>query len=283
MGLGDAIVVVEKFFLDIIGWLLPGATFLFLASGMVRLTATGATISTPRDIDANSIVIVVGYILGFIVVSMAEHYIVPLLNEAVGRLSHRGTSRSVLWWVIPGLRPDVTLFNEIVKSESYKLAAEKLHLPLGLIHPSGSSDAIKHAVHEARDIAMSAAPDHDQKIYKFMYTSQLCGGVAAAVAVGLPLHAVLASPHVSMLRQVSLWPLVVYVTVVLLLIERRNRFFSIAMRIPFAIVVGNPGETRPPDGEASGSINDPPAVGANSSVTTTPGEAVQAGSIVSKP
>lgn len=207
----------KEFVWDIIGFLLPGSYLVILVSFCVEEKyhryfsasyLSGDFVAFPG--------LIISYVLGYIVYGFGL-----TIDKLLGQRSYTKRIESRI-----EKRSDFNSSIEIIK----KLKAKK-----GMV-----SDSQVISVRIARSLVMSFIPDQDQKIYTFMSRSELSkhtANVSMIVGtVGL-VYSICPSMPFKLLRTGELY-LLTYILLVLsslLLTKTRNRFYEIAMGIPFSI------------------------------------------------
>lgn len=218
----NIIEALEYFVFDVMGILIPGLIFLLLVTLLLEPSVSlllGSTI-TPQTSTDWVLVGLVAYALG---------YVLQGVGECVEKILHT-TPYSRLPWH----KSYQELREEIETSKTFTEARSKIGEYIG-------SDLDGLDFRKVRNLAMSIALDLRQ-VYKFMYISQLCLGVATACILVVLLIAVqwtTSSAFNSPPGPISInWALLTALFISwMVLMSRRGRYYSISMRIPFPIAL----------------------------------------------
>lgn len=226
MDLSKLIEGIKEFFLEILGFLLPGITLLFLLSFFINSDQTKLFAKIP---DTNHwIILIFGYISGYIIYGMAlirDKYLNKFFNFFKKKI-------------------EIDILKEkITKSEEFEIAKEIFNNLIGKnLEQQNKIDSL--SFHSMRSLAMSYTPESDKKIYTFMFRADLCNHlniVAILISVcgllnsmiyhfGIRIHVF----HIES-KYIICYFLLLIVSYFLNL--TRNRFLSIAYAIPFSIFI----------------------------------------------
>jgi Flp pilus assembly protein TadB len=211
----------KEFIWDVIGYFIPGIYLIILLSVIVEPTYFIHTeLIDKKDPAINFVVVVIAYILGYLIYGFGEW-----------KEKRRGPKSFM-----------EKIQANMPNSISYKLAAELLQVKISAT--TATIQVSTMTAKEVRNLAMSYAPDADKKVYTFMFRSDLARHIAnTSLVVGL----------VATVLQIAHWihpPLQVvkgdevYVALYAFLIccfyilnYTRDRFYRIAMNIPFSILI----------------------------------------------
>jgi hypothetical protein len=228
-----AIEAIERFFLDFIGFIVPGMVFLVgfpTACGRSSIVLGTLELFPPNSEGTGVIFVIAAYAVG--------HWLYQTGNLVVLRMLERSCFKGVFRRVIPRLKTEEELAQEISDSEPYKT-----------VRGASSSKSSTESVHETRSVALTIAKEHENKVYRFMFTALLYLGLATALwflALVTLIHA--AEKLCQMELRIStfgwsLWealPVPILVAILLFLaslplLNGRYEFHSRAMRVPFPI------------------------------------------------
>ena len=216
----------ERFFLDIIGTVLPGLVFLvpFLLYVQVFTGGKAVPLFSFEQISSQWVLVIAGsYIIGHVLASVGHR----ILARYVHVLS-RG-----VW----GIKSQETIASEIIQSKNGSLFEEWVS---GKISNYSREDDSRNALSQLRNIAMSfLTQEQYQLIHRFMFLSLLNLSVAVALLV-LCLMSVL-SPLLVKWLGFAIWDgpsLFWFLVLVPFLIERRFTFYKTSMATPFSMALG---------------------------------------------
>ncbi len=207
----------KEFIWDIIGYLLPGSYILILLSVFIEPTY----FITP-SLGANTsdfyifIFISISYLLGHVV------YGFGLLKEHIlGKDSY--TKK---------------IEKQVASRKAFSLSKKLL---ANALKGKELIDNLETAsIRDLRSIAMSFIPEHDQKIYGFMFRSELSnhtGNISFIIGI-LGLFFTIFSSYLLPVFKTTTPHLIVYVCLILSYIflrQTRDRFYAIAIGLPFSI------------------------------------------------
>ena len=251
----DIVEAIERFFLDIIGIVMPGVALLF-GFGYILKTPEkiqGFSIFAPKECGDWIVLIAVSYVIGHAVTSLGHSLLLPGVESLAARLktfSLKGISFAKLapTFVIP----ESELMEKIKADPVFKATIDRLLK----IMPELGADRERIKVTSWRNIAMSLVPDQRHTIYRFMFLSQLNLGIATVLFILVVLwpcvSALAMANAIPDARPVNGWLLGVMVLSLWPFLERRYRFYSPAMQVPFSMALsqtqqegkkrGNPSE-----------------------------------------
>jgi len=212
---------IKEFIWDVLGFLIPGVYVIILLSVVVLPKYfIESPLVTQKDGGINLIVVITAYILGYVIYGIGEIKEKYHGNKSYMTIAH----------------------NNIESSSNYKMASEFLQkrLDAGSIATQIANLKMK----EVRNLAMSFVPESDKKVYTFMFRADLSRHIAnTSMLIG----------SVSILLTVINWfqpkfnvvnsdssHFVLYISLVLsffILNAVRDRFYKIAMSIPFSIFI----------------------------------------------
>ena len=237
MKAGDIIEAIERFFLDIVGQVIPGFClligFALLWPEAVTGIKTNDTIKMLGLAEPRSVVVIVlSYVIGHGVTSVGDTVIFPAIDFVV----HSLRRMKVGFWIPSRIFPPAELSKKIQADPTFKLFRAEAATAIPSIR---SSLAENMSISSWRNIAMSIAPEQRNTVYRFMFISLLNLGIATVLILIAIAWAVLAylehikisTAHMGFSWLV--WSLVFFGS--LPFIERRYVFFRIANEVPFSI------------------------------------------------
>lgn len=206
----------KEFIWDIIGYMLPGSFLLILLSACVK---PNYQFTTPLNNDKNDmfafVFIVLSYLLGHLI------YGFGLIKERLlGKLSY--TKR---------------IEKDLDTKETFKISKELL---MKVLTSKGITNNLSNAsARDVRNLAMSFAPEADQKIYTFIFRSEVSNHTANICLVIGILGLIFSVLNFFIdLFIVDKLHIILYVLLILgyfMLCSTRNRFYAIALGLPFSI------------------------------------------------
>jgi hypothetical protein len=208
----------KEFVWDIIGYFIPGLYLLLILSVCIDpkyFYQSNLLEITQKELSP--VLYFLAYILGYIIYGYSE-----LKERKMGKYSYMKQKEKEAKG-----RKTYTNALEILKSK-----------PL----PAGMTTIDFDSLREVRNIMMSLSPEADQKVYTFMFRSELSrhiGNVSITLgALGL-LHSIMKHCYVQLdifKTGGHFW--ILYLALIgsyFLLRETRNRFYAIALSLPFSI------------------------------------------------
>lgn len=231
----DFISAIKEFFLEILGFIIPGFIAILILSICVREDFFFQYKLSGKSDAAWPIIIVLAYVLGYIIYALAT------LKESVMNL---------LQTVIK-VETTSTVRTKIEGSPEYAIVKSIfLHQFANQANPSSPIPQVdpqqiaKLKLNDYRSLAMSYAPEADTKVYNFMFRSELCNQLSILffiiAAIGLIcVGATEISCKPLLLLTEGKIHLLYWLLLVssLLLHKPRIRFYDIAMRIPLSIFI----------------------------------------------
>jgi hypothetical protein len=145
----------KEFIWDIIGYFLPGMYLILLLSVCIKEDFIPASTLAGDEKDFTTMgIIVIGYILGYVIYGFSY-----AKETLLGRFSYR-----------------MKIEEKIKSASTFKDCKELVEKELSAKLSSGQQRNL--SVREVRSIAMSKAPEADQKIYTFTFRSELANHIA---------------------------------------------------------------------------------------------------------
>lgn len=241
MKVTDAIAAMKEFFLEILGFLLPGLTFLLLTYFFLDKELQQQIDTFLSKEQASTIVVIVSYVLGYVLFGISCSF-QSLQNKNKPSIIFNFLRKV---HILETKSKTSNLEVSIKKSPLYKITLDILNSILKIQKDELSSMPFR----EVRNIAMSYVPEADRKIYNFMFRSELSDkvGFALKIIAFLGLCSCLLSliEYPFKFRDYMILKTngIIFIHYLLLLIiayflkETKDRFYSIAMRIVFPIFV----------------------------------------------
>lgn len=222
MKLSDFLAVLERFFLDVIGTVIPGTVFLIF--GWFILGKPFVSLIPLENVYEWVFMSFAGYIAGHAIISIGERIVLPFIEfmqktKYIGRF-FRGLTIS-----------QSDLDSQVRSSASFIEFAERSKK----FYPRFESD---QRLNEWRNLAMSIEQESNQLVYRFMFISLLNLGIATAAWLLVLIWLLFSGlDYIGILwfgtpRTINLGILLLTFIVSLPFLERRRHFFSMAMRIP---------------------------------------------------
>lgn len=156
-----------KYLNELLGYLLPGLTLFFLAYSFIDVNQI-IFISDYNTLDVWT-VLFFSYISGYII------YGASIIRDKIFNIFYKIINKLIRIKKIVVLEEKIS--NKIEETTEFKLAKESI---LKLL-PNIKEENIK--LKNTRSIAMSYCPEADQKIYTFMFRSELCNHVGFVFGV----------------------------------------------------------------------------------------------------
>lgn len=224
----EIIEALKEFFLDILGYLIPGifAFSLIISSFDIDLKSY----LLKAEIDTPLVYIIISYCLGYVVYGLAM-----LRDQFIEK------------WLKKVETPN-KISAKVKGSVQYKISVEALKSlwsKSSLIAPDKQDDVETFDMREVRSAVMAYIPEMDTKIYTFMFRSELCNHLnmllLAYVILGLiaklTIHLFSCYPGIEWIPDGNLIVFFCAFLVSILLHKARMRFLSITYKIPFTIFI----------------------------------------------
>jgi hypothetical protein len=238
MKASDVIEALERFFLDIVGTVIPGVALIFGIAFVLNWPTEirGVSIFPPKQNSDWILLVTVGYVIGHAVTSIGQNVLLRAIEYAAVRL------RKSTWRRIAALVPDcimtqADLFDKIEADPIFKAVADRITRLYPELEPE--KKAIK--VTSWRNIAMSLASDQRHTVYRFMFLSLLNLGIATVlflfVITWVFVNLLQVAHAVSGGRPVNLWLCAILFMAGWFFLQRRYEFHGIAMRVPFPMAL----------------------------------------------
>jgi len=229
----------ERFFLDIVGTVIPGGAALLAAAvlffgGSIEI---GNVSLTPWAGNFNWIVFIfASYAAGHAMNSFGERILIAVLDRTAAKLKGSWAK-----WLVPGfVEPEAELVQKIFESAPFKALMSQLE---NRYHwaPAAGADA-RRKVRDLRDVAMTIAKNDRPTVVRFRFLSMLNLGLASVL-----LLAVVAKMTTNVLHQLGLtvsggstnwWLLAALVVLAGFFLERRYMLYGMSQRVPFPMAIG---------------------------------------------
>lgn len=217
----------KEFIWDIIGYLIPG--FLMIITLNFFLVPTIAVennfLFDWNVFNTTYIIIVVAYVLGFFTYSLSmvkndvQDFLIDLLTNT--RFHKRIKKYHSKEWEI-----------SFLASELFKAAKQKLE-------DDGVDNALIMSIKEVRNVFMSKNPEMDQKVYTFMFRSDLFSHISTIIYLVIILfisQLIFNVFEVKFLRleRIHLVLILIFPLFLIPLGNAKRKFYSMSQRIPFS-------------------------------------------------
>jgi len=234
MDLSKALEGIEKLFLEILGYLLPGVALLYLTSFCLRET----TLTLPFDVATMNewLLVALAYLLGYLVYGVALVRD-TLYESAVLRLWSKIRKKEI--------KSDrLAVFDRVNESFEIEVSRRILSDLLAHVVPDVPDRIEKMNVQGVRNLAMSYVPQSDRKVYTFMFRADLCDHLSV-VALVLGAWGILSCVSGSVFgmqlilstKDSFLYSYLLLIVATYFLHKTRIRFLGISMSIPFSMFI----------------------------------------------
>jgi hypothetical protein len=233
MKFSDALLVVKEFFLEFLGFLIPGIIGIFLPFFFLNENSQVKIITYFKEEYHLALILLFGYALGYVI------YGASLLRDRWGRLKAK---EGTFFHKIPRFESFLTfqekLFNNIKNSYEFRTSIELLKQKIDT--PKFS---IPDEPRSVRNLVMSYIPESDTKIYTFTFRADLCKHLALVsiiVAFFGVISVILKYFNLTFLLKNDYTNFVFYLILIIFahfLGETRRRFYGIAQRLAFPIFI----------------------------------------------
>lgn len=230
MKIDDALSTLKNLFLDVIGYFLPGFTFLFLTY-MSLSDGLKASVNSMASVDNFDVIaVILSYVMGYVLFGISESEIISLPKFFPFIRKWRSENY-------------ITRTNDLItKSFEYKLALVKLSSKLGVDVDLETMKGL--TVNQVRNFAMSYVPEVDNKIYNLMYRAELSKNIATGLRIIFIIGALswlwTLFSNESVAFRTDNYSMLAYslcLVASFFLDRSKERFFSIAMRVVFPIFI----------------------------------------------
>jgi hypothetical protein len=246
MKASDFIGAIKEFFLDFLGFLLPGLIALIILSECIIADCQFGTRTIFISSDWNTVILlIIAYIIGYAIYPLSD------ITDKILFLKIDSEKKAFGW--IKKLQINSPKEIEAKFDSSPEKAAVVNILEKLLVFPSAEVDSEKVFneqqiasinIHTLRSILMSYCPEADMKIYTFMFRSELCrliSSFALAISIfGIIFYLFGFYFKVPILFRTDMKALSLYVLLLIMsyfLTKTRVRYYSIAFKIPFLIFI----------------------------------------------
>ena len=208
---------IKEFFFDIVGFLLPGLIIIIAGEFIYNISIDSETLNP-------IIILAIAYVIGYLIFALTL-----LKDEWINSIS--------TWSFLPNwLKPFSfqRALEELSQSDTYLLASEIIKNKTS----EGSLNLINYR--SLRNIAMSASPEADKKIYTFMFRSELFNQLHT-ISVFFLFSAIFIDIISCTTKYYSdnigiVW-IFLFLISALVLRKGWKRFYIIAMGIPFSLYI----------------------------------------------
>lgn len=229
----DAILTIKTFFLELLGFLIPGFFLLCLLTLCLSSNLQTNLTNLIKVDYSNYIVLVISYITGYFLYGLFE--LKKVIFSFLGKpafLANLG--------IFVAQKVDFKLADEISKSTEFKISYNLLIKHLNV----SESDLPRANYRTIRSIMMSYLPEIDNKIYTFMFRADLSKNIATSLQLVGMLGIISTmygkwSQHDAPFQNdyyfIALY--LIFVMIALPLNKTYERFYGIAMRIIFSLFI----------------------------------------------
>lgn len=247
MKFSEALLIIKEFFLEVLGFLIPGLIMLILPVFILKGHAQDGIFSIFDEKYHLYIVILFAYVLGYTIYGASE------MLESVKWDREKGKLQFFLGYCFFSSYK-LKLEESIGTSTNFKTAKKKLAEIGGI---EGHNSDIK--VRQVRNLAMSFISKAEKSgIYTFTFRSDLCRHLSTVlkcyISVTIILMILNLIPSISKalddyLILNKIWffiVLIAFFSIFILFLEKtRRRFYSIAHRIPYSMFIATIKNIRP--------------------------------------
>jgi nucleoside 2-deoxyribosyltransferase len=235
MKAGEFIDAIERFFLDLIGQVIPGGCLL-LGASLIWTAGDWSALASLVSVFGSAkwaLAITMSYVAGHGVTSMGDTVIVPVTDALIGLLEFV----KLRFAIPPAFQRKAKMLQKIESDSVFKaFKCEAVKFLPALTQADGKSMVFS----AWRNVAMSVASTERNTVWRFMFISLLNQGIATVLILLVILQIALAGLAPSSLGNFPLPIWVFWLAVLLAIIfflERRYVFFRIAMDIPFGMAL----------------------------------------------
>jgi len=232
MKISDAILAIKEFFLEVLGFLLPGFTLLILIYLFLK-PEYQMTINSFLEKESSSwIIIVVSYLSGYFLYGIGAIKETDEPKRLINLLKF-------VRFIHPG-----QLDQEIEKEFKKKLTYHECKKIIKQIFGFSEERIENMRMKEMRSIAMSYIPEADKKIYNFMFRADLSEKVVYALKImtflGILSYFLICIPHFNPVFKTTKVTWAYYLMLLIptyFLRKTQRRFYGIALRLVFPIFI----------------------------------------------
>lgn len=236
----DIIEALERFFLDIIGTIIPGFSFLCGIWLILKLPTTLLEISLvpPDNLFESVIILTFSYIAGHFVISLGHVTSTLLFDSIADKLSGFKKFRNKF----PHFISNSKLMEEIFVSKTYLEFNNTIKQKYGF---DKSISEKSSDVRSLRNIALSTVPVDGHVIHRFMFISLFNMGMSINIICLLVVYVINKIAHIipnyhcySYMDLIYLaLSILISLMVSFLFLERRYSFYKRAMNTPFSMAL----------------------------------------------
>jgi hypothetical protein len=249
---GDSVDAIEKFFLDLVGTIVPGCVFLLLGWLLFTSSYHPDWKSMPFYPDKSPWIVIVGlaYVIGHGIASVGEFVLVRVFDRFLGMARKLEFLKGLLG---NSLRPVREVFLQMEKDPTFTAFVVNCRARIPTLSES-KDEPIPFLVW--RSLAMSFAPGQRQTVYRFMFLSLLNLGVGTSLVFAATCTLLVWLGHstnqfATSISGPPLWAIPILLLAALPFLERRYYFYRISTAIPFGMALAElsrkPGERESPE------------------------------------
>jgi hypothetical protein len=235
--LSELFEAIERFFLDLIGTIIPGIVLVLGCLVVLDRPLTLGSVSLFPLTDTFNWVflVVVGYITGHAVISIGFSVLLPTV-EFTARILRKNRLTS---WLVPGvIKPYGELMDGIAKGVAFQAMVKQAKKTYSWLESDLNS---AKNVRSWRNVALTISQENSHIVYRFMFISLLNLGMATVL-----IFLTILWLFISVLNNLAIVsrgvPIDFWIVGILLLssipfLERRYQFYRRAMEVPFSMAV----------------------------------------------
>lgn len=230
---------VERFFLDLIGTVAPGAVLIVTVMSLRTIQIGSLTLAIPTTTGGWALFILGSYVIGHAIASLGANVVAPVAARiAAGFRKVPGLKKLVPRIIVS----EQETLDRISKRSSFAALVRRVAQSQGQPVPSITGDDVR----PYRNVAMTIAADEKPTVLRLMFLSLLNLGIASVlwlIGFGWMALAILDGMNATSIPAAA--PVIargagaflVFVIVSVPFLERRFQFYSSSMHLPFDAAV----------------------------------------------
>jgi hypothetical protein len=234
MKTGDIFEAINKFFLDIIGSIIPGIIFVLGLRALLNQPKLIDNIFTipPKDNAGWIFLIILSYLSGYIVLSIAENLVLPFIELIPEKIKPKN------------FRSRKFIEDSIKVKASYKIAIYRISESYKF---TSVDDVEKDRTEEEnfrfwRNLALAITQENNALVYRFMFISLLNLGVATSLlttSIVWLILGILKEINLIFTNVIGINLSLVFIMIVISVafLDRYYQFYRRAMETPFGLVI----------------------------------------------
>jgi hypothetical protein len=180
MNVDNIVLAIKSFFMDIIGFLLPGFVSLTIGAFCIDHYVIASYNFILPNFDNYILIITLSYCLGYVIygVSIIKDRIFEGFSFNLKKIKEEGKTKAlvIFYKELNFLNPK-TVNLEIEESFEYNYCNNNL------FHIFGNDDKFKLNFKSNRNLLMAKYPGLDEKIYIYMFRSELCNHLSSSLII----------------------------------------------------------------------------------------------------